>query len=723
MKKAILFFSFIFLLATVWAKNKVVENPVYELKNTGIYNISKIELGDKETRLHIHSTFIPNWWVKFDKTDFIQDSKTGKRYYPTDIEGTKFGKETYMPASGDSSFVMIFPPLDKSTKDIDYFVEDDNAYIWGISLEKKQAKNQKEKGIPANVEKWINDELNKKYVTDDVFFKNDTTRIRGYIKGYDPRLDFSSGMIYSGNKLTNEDFPTVLTVHPDGRFEADWQINYPKMKYISLNNVLIDFYIEQGKTLGMVIDWEEFLKADRFRNIEYKIQIDYKGELADVNKEIYNFSSKEYKFQSLKKDLKQKTPNEFKEFQEKLLKENQDSLSHYAEKRGISQKAKNILNNDLLLDYSNWLFNYVIYKNSELRNDTSNAILKMPVSIDYYNFLQKIPMNDPSLLISDRFGEFINRFEYCEPFRKKTSKPVFPKKTFYQYLKEEKVPLNKEDIEILEWQNSLNGKISTQIEYEKIEDKFKSFKNIQNKYQSYWDNYFQQYMPKRKASKEYLIEEYTNQDSILTHVLHLSTSLVYEIAKVRSLKYSLKFIDNRNDSRAFLTWLEQGISNPFLKSEAERMFNKIYPESGNISYSLPEGKATDIFRKIIDPFKGKVLFIDFWATTCGPCVAGIKSMKETREKYTNDPDFDFIFITDERSSPLNAYEKFVKEQNLVNTYRLSVDDYNYLRQLFKFNGIPRYVVIDKEGKVLNEDFSMNQFKSELKKLFPKKKSE
>lgn len=150
-----------------------------------------------------------------------------------------------------------------------------------------------------------------------------------------------------------------------------------------------------------------------------------------------------------------------------------------------------------------------------------------------------------------------------------------------------------------------------------------------------------------------------------------------------------------------------------------RLFTETFPEEKKTVYPLPNGIATDVFRKITDPFKGKILFIDFWATTCGPCVAGIKTMQPNREKYKDNKDFDFIFITDERSSPKADYDKFVKEQGMKNIYRLPIDDYNYLRQLFKFNGIPHYTVIDKEGNVMSNNFQMHNFESELNGILSK----
>lgn len=93
-------------------------------------------------------------------------------------------------------------------------------------------------------------------------------------------------------------------------------------------------------------------------------------------------------------------------------------------------------------------------------------------------------------------------------------------------------------------------------------------------------------------------------------------------------------------------------------------------------------------------------------------------MKGTREKYLGNKELEFVFITDEKSSPAKDYAKFVNEQALKNTFKLSEDDFFYLRELFQFNGIPRYVLLGKDGKVLNNNFEMHNFSYEIKKLVP-----
>ena len=83
------------------------------------------------------------------------------------------------------------------------------------------------------------------------------------------------------------------------------------------------------------------------------------------------------------------------------------------------------------------------------------------------------------------------------------------------------------------------------------------------------------------------------------------------------------------------------------------------------------------------------------------------------------PDVDFVFITSEELSPLGAYNNFVKEQELTHTYRINADQYRYLRQLFRFNGIPRYVLVDKEGNMLDDNAIISNLERRLVEAYMK----
>ncbi|HBL34466.1 MAG TPA: hypothetical protein DDZ96_11720, partial [Porphyromonadaceae bacterium] len=320
MKKDIL--SVLFLLSVlipVAGKNRVINHPAYEVKNSGIDNIVKIELSDQETRVHVRTAFIPGWWVKFPKTTFIQPEGSTEKLLATGIENGEFDKEIYMPQSGDSLFVLLFPALDRSVKKINYG-EGDKTIIFGVSLEKNKQVEKEHKAIPDKIAEWLDTEIENSKIKEalpdyraDRFFTRQPGRLVGYIKGYDPRLGFSTAIIYAGNVITREDYPVTVEIHPDGRFEADIPMQYPTVFYVSVNDKPINFYMEPCHTLAMVLDWEEFLTADRLRNISYKFkEIEFEGGLSDINRQLAKVELKRIPWKEIQEKSKTLNPKEYK---------------------------------------------------------------------------------------------------------------------------------------------------------------------------------------------------------------------------------------------------------------------------------------------------------------------------------------------------------------------------------------------------------------------------
>lgn len=698
---------------------KVIVDPLCEVRNSGIYHISKIELNDRETRLTMHCTFVPYWWVSFSKKeDVIRDPQTGKTYEMTDMEGGKLDQQIWMKGSGDSTFVLIYPPIDKSVKKIDW-----GKSLYGISLLNSNASKVESSKVPADITKWIDVSLAKVKgqapinFNSDKFFSDKNARLIGYIKGYDQRLGFTTGLVYTNNELTREDYPTVVQIYPDGHFEADLPFNFPKYSTLYINDKGIPFYIEPGQTLSMIIDWEEFLNADRMRNIRYRFKnVVFGGPLAKINNDIAGFTPEEFNYQEFRKKVETLSPEDFKNGEMLNQKAYKERVESYIKNNKLTPQATLLLRNSVLVESAVHLFDYVDNREYMASQDTANKILKLPVPDSYFDFLKEIPMNDKSLLACTGFSTFINRFEFSSLFKRSYSKKPIeiekPKKDFLSFLMEEGVELSQEDKELVLLTMNMNR---TQEENKMLEDKKDQIQAFYRKHQDQLQAYSDKYLkPLNKAGiAKRNKEQWHLKDSLLQSDYGLKPNLVYEITKVRSLQYVFE-ASSPEAAKEYMDYLLSGITNPYLIETGQQLYKRSFPEAKTLAYTLPNGTATDIFRKIVDPFKGKILFIDFWATTCGPCVGGIKRMQPIREKYKDNKDFDFIFITDERSSPTDDYNKFVQEQGMKNIYRLTIDDYNYLRQLFKFNGIPHYTVLDREGKVINNNFPMHNFEYELK---------
>ncbi|KFC59650.1 hypothetical protein FEM08_15650 [Flavobacterium gilvum] len=667
--------------------------------------------------------------MSFEKDIFIQLDNNVKLNV-LDIEGAKFDEKITMPESGEKTIVLIFPPINEGVKKIDY-----NNVVFGISLVEGAKKSKKSSEIPGYVSKWIDNELKKEAnkplanLSSKEFFNESTGRLIGYIKGYDVRLGFKTGIMYTHNDITREDYPVVVEIHPDGRFEANIPLTNPSYSYMVFKKSPVKFYLEPKQTLAMVLDWDEFLYVDRMRNTyNYLKNITFIGPLAKTNEDLNKFDDKPFDYKIFSKKMKTISPQAFKEEETVEYKKNLKNLEIYLKNNSISDKAKILLKNKIDLEHANHLFDFVSARDYYAKEDPANPILKIPVENDYFNFLQNLDLNDQSLLALNEFSTFVNRFEFAKPIlvypkpNEKNTSRFIPEKTFEQYLELEKIEITENDKALRE--SNKNKAFKSAAEVMEFQKQFsETYKNASKAYSK---KYVEPFISIPKPEKV-TMEKWQLRDSIVKNVFHLEKNLVYEVIKIRALDFDIKRTNTEN-AHAYWNELKKDITHPFLKKEGERMVNKQFPintfqnnsladnlnSKVNISATtlqnkLPEGKATDIFKNIIATHKGKILFIDFWATTCGPCVANIKQMKEKRKEHKDNKDFEFVFITDESLSPLEPYDKFVKEQELENIYRLASDDYNYLRQLFKFNGIPRYVVIDKKGEVINDNFPMHNF--------------
>lgn len=538
------------------------------------------------------------------------------------------------------------------------------------------------------------------------FFDETPARLQGYMNGFDSRSCPSTGIIFLDNSITNEDFPIVVQFFPDGRFEATLPLIHPKICQLIIKDKYIPFYLEPGQTLTMFLDWEDILAKDRFPAInDYPIRKhQYMGPLASENAGVFLVEGLiPFNYNQFKKNITEQTPGEYKSQTEQNIRIQEDSLKALIARHPMNKKTIELIRLDLKVRNGEELLDFIMYRNWEKENAPDNKILQIAEDSTYYDFLQQMPLNDEKILISENFNIFINRLEFADFLRKSFPEPI--KMDFFTYLKKSDIKLTSEEEELKTYSrlpdsNNTIDSVSRHLYNKQLEIFY-------NKY----DKEFKQYMSDNRLA--YRAHEEYIRDSILRNYLHLQPNLVCDIMKTRSLKYLTKRV-NREEGYAIFNMVTQNISHPTIKAEGKKIFEKNCPEDAHKIIQFPAGRATDLFRKIIAPHKGNVILVDFWATSCGPCVQGIKSMKTIREKYS-EQGVSFVFITDERSSPLAAYDNIMKDVK-GDKYRLSVDDYNYLRQLFKFNGIPRYVLVNRDGNVVDDNFHGHLDDNILKKL-------
>ena len=101
----------------------------------------------------------------------------------------------------------------------------------------------------------------------------------------------------------------------------------------------------------------------------------------------------------------------------------------------------------------------------------------------------------------------------------------------------------------------------------------------------------------------------------------------------------------------------------------------------------------------IKVFKGKTVVIDFWATWCPPCIAGLESMAEVVEKYKNESDIVFLFVNTELFSAKSKERATRLFQDKNYDMGLFFDPEFKATTLFKVDALPTKMIIDKNGKI------------------------
>ena len=113
----------------------------------------------------------------------------------------------------------------------------------------------------------------------------------------------------------------------------------------------------------------------------------------------------------------------------------------------------------------------------------------------------------------------------------------------------------------------------------------------------------------------------------------------------------------------------------------------------------PSFKYLDINGKEVSlaDLAGKYVYIDTWATWCGPCRGELPHLKTLEEKYGKKNIY-FVSISCDRDKA--AWEKMVKEDKLGGIQLHNGGD-NTFMDAYMITGIPRFILLDKEGKIIN----------------------
>ena len=116
----------------------------------------------------------------------------------------------------------------------------------------------------------------------------------------------------------------------------------------------------------------------------------------------------------------------------------------------------------------------------------------------------------------------------------------------------------------------------------------------------------------------------------------------------------------------------------------------------------PKFEYKDINGKSVssESLSGKVVYIDVWATWCGPCLRELPTLEKLQEDNKSNKEIAFVSISIDQDKA--AWEKMVKTKNMKGIQLYAEGNWSSsLVSDYRISGIPRFIIIGKDGKIID----------------------
>lgn len=104
-------------------------------------------------------------------------------------------------------------------------------------------------------------------------------------------------------------------------------------------------------------------------------------------------------------------------------------------------------------------------------------------------------------------------------------------------------------------------------------------------------------------------------------------------------------------------------------------------------------------------FAGKYVYIDLWATWCGPCKGEMPSLALLEEKFAGE-DIVFVSISVDRNKDIALWKKTVADMKLGGVQLHLGEDWDWVKNFMPTGlAVPRFILLDREGKIINANMT------------------
>ncbi|MDH8702444.1 thiol-disulfide isomerase/thioredoxin/chaperonin cofactor prefoldin [Dysgonomonadaceae bacterium PH5-43] len=529
-------------------------------------------------------------------------------------------------------------------------------------------------------------------------FRSDSATIIGYFRNMDKipeifadRLSSSTFTVAVPNFLQREEVDYSTTIDSSGRFKITFPIIDSNELFVDWQRTNLQVVVEPGDVLFLYVDMNDFVPLREDGGFEGYFnrskQVLFMGNNARVNNEIIRYKSSNIHID--REGFKDVSDMEYLYAVEDVYNRRMQVLNEYIEHNpNVSEKFK---------FYNKEKERYKFA--SDLMQRRFNSYSKKDKSLQegYVEYVEKnIPLDNEVVysLIRD-FCSFLSDYiGYKESIQSNMS-------NIFDNI-EERLSDNNNLTDELKELLAKHRKLSAKIELTDNKEQLAQELNAINK---------------QLFSNKIFLDAADELTAETLFDLEIADSLI-ENPNLRELWAANRYYYWFDNIRKPLSTYQQNIfkekvSNPFLYNYINDIQNHyvdivnsdIYYEASlkNVDHLNDCQDADKLFEELIKDYKGKVIYVDFWGTWCGPCRENMKIAKEEIKEQFKDKDVVFMYFAN-RSTEI-SWKNFIKELNLTGEnivhYRLPAAQQAIIEQKFSITSFPTYMLINKNGNVVN----------------------
>lgn len=182
-----------------------------------------------------------------------------------------------------------------------------------------------------------------------------------------------------------------------------------------------------------------------------------------------------------------------------------------------------------------------------------------------------------------------------------------------------------------------------------------------------------------------------------------NNELVKNFLHVRTISDMINFGPGIDEAASLLEDYNASYDNVYLKSELDKVVTPwLNLKSGmaapNFKANTRDGKEV----KLSD-LKGKKVYVDVWATWCGPCIAEVPYLKELEEELHGE-NIEFVSVSIDDIKDTEKWKNFIDEKQLSGVQLMAENAWQSDVVLdYNIKGIPRFLMIDEENNIISSN--------------------